>query len=133
MELLPIASLSFLAIMALCTGFVKGGMPALGPLLSAMVALWFPPRDALGITLIPFLIGDTAAIYLYWRLANWRELRRMLLPLIVGIVLGALVLRSLDNQTLGFTIGVMVLMLVAMEPLRPQLTRLALAHPAGAQ
>lgn len=133
MEFLPAASLAFLAFMALCTGFVKGGMPALGPLLSAMVALWFPPRDALGITLILFLIGDTAAVYLYWRLANWRELRRMLLPLLIGIALGALVLRSLDNRTLGFTIGLMVLLLVAMEPIRPQLTRLALAHPASAQ
>jgi uncharacterized membrane protein YfcA len=133
MELLPPASLAFLALMALCTGFIKGGMPALGPLLSAAVALWFPPRDALGITLVLFLIGDTAAVYLYWRLANWQELRRMLLPLLVGIVLGALVLRSLDNQTLGLTIGLMVLLLVGMEPLRPQLTRLALAHPGAAQ
>jgi uncharacterized membrane protein YfcA len=133
MAILPAESLAFLALMALCTGFIKGGMPALGPLLSAVVALWFPPREALGITLVLFLVGDTAAVYLYWRLANWQELRRMLLPLLVGIVLGALVLRSLDNETLGFTIGVMVLMLVAMEPLRPQLTRLALGHPSAAQ
>src|SRR4051812_48857378 len=100
MSPLDLHSLLFLALMALCTGFVKGGMPSLGPLLSAAVALWFPSRDALGITLTLFLIGDSAAVYLYWRLANWHELRRMLVPLIIGIAIGGMVLRGLDNHTL---------------------------------
>jgi uncharacterized membrane protein YfcA len=133
MALLDLHSLLFLALMALCTGFVKGGMPSLGPLLSAAVALWFPSRDALGITLTLFIIGDTAAVYLYWRLANWRELSRMLVPLIVGIAIGALVLRGLDNHRLGLVIGILVLMLVGLEPMRPRLTRWALAHPQVAR
>ena len=133
MALLDLHSLLFLALMALCTGFIKGGMPGLGPLLAASVALWFPSRDALGITLVLFLIGDSAAVFLYWRLANWRELSRMLVPLIVGIAMGALVLRGLDNHTLGLVIGVLVLMLVGLEPLRPQLTRWALANPQVAR
>lgn len=133
MELLELHSLLFLALMALCTGFIKGGLPAVGPLVSAAVTLWFPPRDALGITVLLFLIGDTAAIYLYWRLANWKELLGMLPPLVIGIVVGALVLNSLDNHALGLTVGVLVLMLVGLEPLRPRISRLALAHPALAR
>ncbi|MEI7949553.1 MAG: sulfite exporter TauE/SafE family protein [Gammaproteobacteria bacterium] len=133
MALLDIHSLLFLALMALCTGFIKGGMPALGPLLSATVALWFPSREALGITLTLFLIGDSAAVYLYWRLANWRELSRMLVPLIVGIAIGGLVLRGLDNHALGLVIGIFVLLLVGLEPLRPRLTRWALANPQVAR
>jgi uncharacterized membrane protein YfcA len=129
MELLDLNSLLFIALMALCTGFIKGGMPALGPLLSAAVALWFPSREALGITLTLFMIGDSAAVYLYWRLANWRELSRMLVPLIVGIAIGGLVLRGLDNHSLGLVIGIFVLVLVGLEPLRPRLTRWALANP----
>ncbi len=42
--------LAFLAAIALFTGFVKAGLPALGALISATVALMFPPKDALGIT-----------------------------------------------------------------------------------
>lgn len=132
-ELLPVNDLLFLAVMALCTGFIKGGMPALGPLVASTIALWFPSREALGITLVLFLIGDSAAVSMYWRLANWQELRKMLLPVVIGIVLGGLVLGYLDNRTLGLTIGVMVLVLVALEPLRPKLTQLALRHPSVAR
>ena len=48
-------------------------------------------------------------------------------------MLGGVVLSRLDNRTLGLTIGVMVLLLVAMEPLRPRLTRWALANPGVAR
>jgi uncharacterized protein len=128
MELLSTDLLLFLACVALLTGFIKGGMPALGPFVATLVALNFPAREALGVTVILFLIGDTAAVYLYWRRANWEELRKMLLPVIVGIVAGGFVLTALDNRTLGLTIGVIILLLVALEPLRPRLSQWALAH-----
>jgi uncharacterized membrane protein YfcA len=125
--------LLFLACIALATGFIKAGMPSLGALLSAMVALVFPPRDALGITLMFLLIGDTVAVWLYWRLAHWQELKKMFVPVVIGIGAGAFVLNNLDNASLGLVIGVMVLLLVMMEPVRPQLTKLALAHPLSAR
>lgn len=133
MALLPADVLVFLGCIALFTGFIKAGVPSLGALLSATVALVFPPLDALGITLIYLLLGDTVAVTLYWRLAHWRELRLMLLPVVVGICAGGLLLQNLDNTSLGLTIGVLVLLLVLMEPVRPQLTTLALAHPAKAR
>lgn len=123
----------FMAVIALCTGFIKAGLPALGALLSATVALVFPPRDALGITLIYLLIGDTVAVSMYWRLAHWQELRKMVLPVLLGILVGGVMLTLLDNRSLGLTIGVVVLLLVALEPIRPQLTQLALAHPKVAR
>jgi uncharacterized protein len=129
MTLLGTDYLLFLAFIALFTGFIKAGMPSLGALLSATVALVFPARDALGITLTYLLIGDTVAVWLYWRLAHWQELKKMLVPVIAGIIAGGLLLSSLDNESLGLAIGIMVVMLVLMEPLRPQLTRQALAHP----
>jgi uncharacterized protein len=133
LALLPADVLVFLAFVALFTGFIKAGLPALGALLSATVALVFPPRDALAITLVYLLVGDTVAVALYWRLAHWRELQLMVLPVLAGIVAGAVLLVSLDNTALGLTIGLLILLLVLMEPLRPQLTRLALAHPGKAR
>lgn len=128
MSLLGSDLLILLACAGLLTGFIKGGMPALGPFVATLVALYFPAREALGIVVILFLIGDTAAVYLYWRLANWQELRKMLLPVIVGIVAGGFVLTSLDNRTLGLTIGIIILSLVALEPLRPRLSQWALKN-----
>lgn len=128
MSLIPTDLLLFLACVALLTGFIKGGMPALGPLVATLVALNFPSREALGITVILFLIGDTAAVWLYWRLANWQELRKMLVPVVLGIIAGGFVLTRLDNRTLGLTIGVIILALVALEPLRPRLSQWALQN-----
>lgn len=133
MALLPADALVFLAFVALFTGFIKAGLPALGALLSATVALVFPPRDALAITLVYLLVGDTVAVALYWRLAHWRELKLMVLPVLAGIVAGGVLLVNLDNADLGLTIGLLILLLVLMEPLRPQLTGLALAHPGKAR
>src|SRR5687768_14353713 len=104
MTLLGIDYLLFLAFIALFTGFIKAGMPSVGALLSATVALVFPPRDALGITLIYLLIGDTVAVWLYWRLAHWQELKKMILPVVVGIIAGAFMLNGLDNESLGLAI-----------------------------
>lgn len=131
MTLLPPEALLPLCLVALFTGFIKGGVPALGSLLTVSVALLFPPRDALGITLLYLLVGDLIAVSLYWRLAHWQELKKMVLPVLLGIGLGGLALNFLDNENLGLTLGLIVIVLVAMEPLRPQLNRFALSHPVS--
>ncbi|WP_020410062.1 sulfite exporter TauE/SafE family protein [Hahella ganghwensis] len=119
----------FLAAVALFTGFVKAGVPALGALISATVALMFPPKDALGITLLYLLTGDLVAVSLYWRQAHWQELRKMMPTILAGIVAGAGILLLLDNNSLGPVIGILILMLVSLEPFRPRITQWALDHP----
>jgi uncharacterized membrane protein YfcA len=129
LTLLPVDALLLLCLVALFTGFIKAGMPSLGTLLTASVALIFPPRDALGITLMYLLVGDLVAVSLYWRLAHWQELKKMMLPVLAGVVLGGILLAFLDNDNLGLTLGLIVIVLVSMEPLRPKLTQWALDHP----
>jgi hypothetical protein len=129
LTLLPVEILLLLCLVALFTGFIKAGIPSLGTLLTASVALIFPPRDALGITLLYLLVGDMVAVTLYWRLAHWQELKKMFLPVLAGIILGGIFLAYLDNANLGLTLGLIVIVLVSMEPFRPQLTGWALSHP----
>lgn len=131
--LLSFDYLLILCAVALFTGFVKAGVPTLGALLSASVALIFPPRDALGITLMYLLVGDIVAVSLYWRMAHWQELLKMLVPVLLGIIAGGVMLHFLSNENLGLAIGLVVVFLVALEPLRPQLTRWAVAHPHSAR
>ncbi len=129
MHLLPPELLILLAAVALFTGFVKAGMPALGGLISAVVALVFSPREALGICLIYLLVGDVIAVSFYWRLAHFSELKKMILPVFIGIAAGGVMLSYLDNNNLGLAIGLMVIFLVSLEPLRPKLTELAIYYP----
>lgn len=133
MSLLPPESLILLCLVALFTGFIKAGMPSLGALLSATVALMFPPRDALGITLMYLLVGDIVAVSLYHSLAHWQELKKMVVPVLAGIIVGGVMLYFLDNDNLGLTIGLIVIFLVSMEPVRPRLTQWSLDHPHTAR
>lgn len=129
MVLLPLEFLILLAAVALFTGFVKAGVPALGGLISAIVAIAFTPREALGICLLYLLVGDLIAVSFYWRLALFSELKKMIFPVLMGIALGGLLLSLLDNNNLGLVIGLMVIFLVSLEPLRPRLTELAKFYP----
>ncbi len=117
------------AVVALFTGFVKAGLPALGALLSAIVALAFSPQEALGICLIYLLIGDVIAVSFYHRLAVLRELKKMIAPVLLGIAFGGLLLNTLDNDSLGLAIGLVVIFLVALEPLHARLTQWAIHRP----
>ena len=121
--------LLLLCAVAFAIGFVKAGVPALGMLVSAVIVLVFTPREALGIILIYLLAGDLVAVSFYWRLAHYNEYRKMLPPTVFGIVIGGVLLSFLDNSNLGLVIGLMIMVLVGLEPFRPQMTEWAFHYP----
>jgi uncharacterized membrane protein YfcA len=129
LSFLPPEYLLLLAAVALFTGFVKAGVPSLGALMSAVVALAFTPREALGICLIYLLVGDLVAVSFYWRLAHLSELKKMIFPVLLGIAAGGFMLNFLDDNNLGLVIGLMVVFLVSLEPFRPRLSEWAIHHP----
>jgi uncharacterized membrane protein YfcA len=126
MALLDTNVLLFLLFAALLTGFVKTGLPVLGGLISVLMVIVFPPKDALGITLIYLLTGDLLAVRFYWRQANMPELRRLLPMIFVGVGSGILVLTFVNNDVLGLIIGLIIVFFVALEPFRANLTEWAM-------
>lgn len=126
MALLDPNILLFLLFVALLTGFVKTGMPALGGFISVLMVIVFPPKDALGITLLYLLAGDLMAVSFYWRQANMIELRRLLPMIFVGIGSGILFLKFVNNDALGLIIGLMIVFFVSLEPFRVSVTEWAM-------
>lgn len=124
--LLEFPLLLFLTFIALLTGFVKTGLPALGGFVSVLMVLVFPPKDAVGITLFYLLAGDLMAVSFYRRQANIAELKRLLPMVFVGIASGILVLTYIDNSTLGLMVGLMIVLLVSLEPFRARVTEWAM-------
>lgn len=120
--LLDFNILIFLALIALLTGFVKTGLPALGGFISVLMVLVFPPKDALGITLCYLLAGDLMAVSFYWRQANRAELVRLLPMIFIGIVSGIVLLSFINNTVLGLLIGLMIIFFVSLEPFRESVT-----------
>ncbi|MGH1441346.1 MAG: sulfite exporter TauE/SafE family protein [Cellvibrionaceae bacterium] len=118
--------LLFLLFIALLTGFVKTGLPALGGFISVLMVIVFPPKDALGITLFYLLAGDSVAVSFYWRQANIIELRRLLPMIFIGIGSGILFLTVVDNHTLGLVVGLIIVFFVSLEPFRARVTEWAM-------
>jgi hypothetical protein len=80
-------------------GFSKGGLGGPAPviMLTPLMSLIMPVSQAVGVVLVPLIIGDAIAIWIYWQ--KWDRARvRLLLPTaIVGIVMGGLLLILLAN------------------------------------
>lgn len=117
-----------LAFIALFTGFVKAGLPSLGALVSVSLVLLFPVKDALGLAVLYLLAGDLVASFMHWRKANLPVLIQLLPAIFFGIGLGALTLTQVSNDLLGALIGVLIVLMVGMEPFRPRVSEWAMRN-----
>jgi uncharacterized protein len=104
-----------LALGALIAGSSKGGLPGLNTLAVVLFAQVLPAKIATG-TLLPLLIAaDLVAVWMFQNTANWRELWRIFPSTALGVVLGALLLGQMDDLLVRRLIGVLVLLLCALQ------------------
>ncbi len=100
---------------ALLAGASKGGLPGLNIAAVVLFAQAMSARAATG-TLLPLLIAaDIVAVMMFRRSANWRELLRLALSTIIGVVLGAWLLGRVDDISSQRLIGAIILALCALQ------------------
>ena len=107
-----------LGVVAVLVGFVKTGLPPLGILIPAVLALALPTKDSVGALVLFLVVGDVIAAIYYRRNADWAEIVRLVPPVAVGIALGALILDAVDDRLLRVVIGALVLGMVTLELVR---------------
>ncbi len=100
---------------AIGLGIGKAGLAGTSLLHVLIYAFLFGARESTGIVLPMLLIGDVGAIGFFHQHARWDYVRRMLPPACLGVVIGALLMRSLSDSAFRPTIGWIVLALVAMQ------------------
>lgn len=122
MPFFDLNTMILLGFIALFTGFVKAGLPALGGLVSVSLVLLFPAKDALGLAVLYLLAGDIIASFMHWRKANLPVLRQLLPAIFTGIAIGILTLTQVSNHLLSAIIGGLIVFMVGMEPFRPRIT-----------
>lgn len=102
------------ALTTLLIGLSKGGMgAAIVVLVTPLLTLVMPVRDALSLALPLLILADGFALWFYWRMWDMRYIRLLTPMAIVGIVIGTFFLATLDNRTLkyilaAFTIGFVI-------------------------
>jgi len=103
-----------LAVGAVCAGFSKTGISGAGLITVGLFASVLPARQSTGTVLLLFLVGDVFALLAYRSHAHWPTLRRLALPVAVGIAVGVLFLTRIGDGGLRRTIGAVLLALVAI-------------------
>ena len=113
-----------LAVVAAASmGISKGGLAGLSLIHVAIFAFLFGARDSTGIVLPMLVIGDTCAVTALHQHARWDYVRRMLPPAMIGIVAGALLMRSVNDSMFRPVTGWIILGLAVLQlsrMLRPQ-------------
>ena len=104
-----------------CVGLSKGGFAGVGLIPMLLFAEVFPAKLSTGLLLVPLIVGDFTAVNAFHQHADWRQIRRLLPPTVIGIAVGWWSLSRLDNAQLRPLIGAIVLVLVAVQLVRGRL------------
>lgn len=104
-----------LGVAAVVVGFAKTAIGGLGTVAVAMYAAVLPARESTAALLLLLLVGDVVAVSRYRHDADWPLLRHLLPGVLPGLVLGTALLAVVDDQVLRRGIGVVILLLVALQ------------------
>jgi uncharacterized membrane protein YfcA len=101
-----------------CVGISKGGLPGVSMIPILVFAGIFPAKQSTGMLLLPLIVGDLVAIAVFHQHADWRQLRRVAVPAVIGVLLGWFCLGKLSDAQLRPLIGGIILALSTLQLLR---------------
>ncbi|MDR1512913.1 MAG: sulfite exporter TauE/SafE family protein, partial [Propionibacteriaceae bacterium] len=118
---------------ALVAGLAKTAIGNLALLTAVVFAQLLPTKDSTGVVLLLFLTGDLVAVWVYRRSVDWRLIGRLIVPVAVGIGLGAFFLEAVSDTVLKKTIGAITLVLLVLGfwPDKLSARRRPVAHAYG--
>jgi uncharacterized protein len=111
---------SVLCLCALMVGISRTALPGVGILVVPMLALLFPAKASTGLLLPMLAFADLFAVAYYRRHAQWNHIFKLLPPALVGIVIGSVIIRNIDNTQLKPIIGIIVLSMLVLNYWRNQ-------------
>jgi uncharacterized membrane protein YfcA len=99
-------------------GIGKSGLAGMSLVHVLIFAFLFGARESTGVVLPMLLIGDVCAVSIFHQHARWDYVRRMLPPACAGVVIAAVIMRSLSEAVYKPIIGVTILTLTALQVVR---------------
>ncbi|MFC7404931.1 TSUP family transporter [Georgenia alba] len=108
---------------ALLVGIAKTALPGAGTLAVALFAAALPARESTGALLLLLIVGDLFALAIYRSHADLRLLRRLVPPVLLGVVAGAVFMAIADDSGVRRTIGAMLLALIGLTLVRRWIER----------
>jgi uncharacterized membrane protein YfcA len=107
-----------LIVAAIGIGITKSGFSGVSLVHVLIFAHVFGARTSTGIVLPMLIVGDTMAMCIYGKHANWNYVRKMMLPALLGVLVGWWLMQRIDETAYRPLIGAIILTLAAMQILR---------------
>lgn len=98
---------------ALCIGLSKSGLAGTATLNVVIMAKIFDAKPSVGIVLPMLIVADLMGYLINRHGGSWRQILPMIPAAMVGVLVGWLLLDSVDNGTARVVIGVLILALLA--------------------
>lgn len=117
-DLLTPGNCGLLAIAAAGIGISKSGFAGISMLHVLIFAIVFGTKASTGILLPMLIIGDVMAILFFGKKAQWDQFRKLLPPTIVGVIVGAWVMKDLDESIFKPLVGFIILTLTIIQVIR---------------
>lgn len=112
---MTLTTFALLGVAALLVGFAKTAIGGVGSIAIAIFAIALPARESTAAILLLLLVGDVVAVWHYRRDADLGMLKRLIPAVLPGLAVGALFLAWVDDTTLRRCIGVLLLVLAALQ------------------
>ena len=104
-------------------GIAKTAIGGMGLVSAAVLANVLPAKQSTGIILVLLIFGDLFAIGIYKKHVEWKLLKNLLWPVVIGLIIGVAVLAQVSDLSLKRIIGAIVLFLVALFPISSRLLK----------
>lgn len=102
-----------LAVGAVTVGISKTAIPGAN-IAVALFAMVLPAKPSTAALLVLLIVADLFAVAFYRRHADWRVLRGLVPPVVVGLVLGALFMATASDVLMRRVIGVILLAVIVL-------------------
>lgn len=108
----PVTKLAMLCLAALSIGMAKAGLTCINIPAVAIIAHLLGAKISTGIMLPIFMVGDMFGVALYVRHINWQEILKLILPTILGIILGTFFGNIINDSQFKLIMGILILFCV---------------------
>ncbi len=81
-------------------------------------AIVFGAKASTGVLLPMLVIGDCCAIWFFGKKVQWPQVRRLLPPALIGVLLGTLLMGRLNEDIFRPLVGTIILLLTAIQVIR---------------
>lgn len=103
---------------AFCLGVSKTGFPGLALVNILIIAECFGAKASVGIILPLLILCDLIVYPLFRKYASWRKVLPFVPWTLIGLAIGYLLLRSIDENTARKVIGAIILIMLALQLFR---------------